>query len=223
MKGISMSGVNGRRLVNLIGFTAFASVAVFVVAFRGNTLLPEEASPPSTRVRDFTITYYRAPEHTYPPQNALDPYDSFEKDVDGSLVISNTGTNLFSHFAHSLYTGYEVKTHKGNPVVVYQETPSRRGRHKSNCHGLTFLDGDYWLIGTQVQRILDDGNWVAIRAERAQRGDIAVYRDLKGNIVHSARVVGRDDDGHILVNSKNGCDQEVKAVHAANAPISTSQ
>jgi hypothetical protein len=223
MKGIPMPRTRERRLINLVGFSAFASVAVFAITFHGSTLVPIQPDAPSIRVRDFTITYYRAPEHSHPIKNRLlDPYDSFEKDADGDLVISATGTNIFSRFAKATYLGYVLKTHKGNPVMVYQETPSRRGRQKTNCHGLTFLGGDYWLLDSQVQRILDDDGWVAIRPERTQRGDVAVYRNSKGNIVHSARIVTRDDNGHVLVNSKNGFDSRVNSVLAEIAPTSPS-
>ena len=95
-----------------------------------------------------------------------------------------------------------------------QETPSRRQRHKSNCHGLTFLDGDYWLLGSQVDRILDDNDWVIIKEAKAKPGDVAVYRDWKGRIVHTAKVTGRDAANHILVNSKNGFDKEIESVRA---------
>jgi hypothetical protein len=215
MKGVSIAATSPGRIIGLILFSAFSSLAVFAITFHNGVLISAKPEPPCVRLREFTLTFYRAPEHSYPPENMLDPYDSFKKDANGDLIISATGTNRYSGYARSLYLGYALKTHKGNEVIVYQETPSRRGRDKSNCHGLTFLDGDYWLLGSQVERILADNDWVAISPASAQRGDVAVYRDLKGRIVHTARVVGRDNDRHVLVNSKNGFESEMEAVHAA--------
>jgi hypothetical protein len=168
------------------------------------------------QIRDHTLAFYRAPEHAHPPVNMLDPYDSFQKDADGNLIITSTGKNLFSNFTQSNYQGYTVKTRKGTPVIVYQDSPARKRRHKSNCHGLTFLDGDYWMMGSQVDRILTDNDWVTVSEAKARLGDVAVYQDVKGRIVHTAQVVGRDRSGHVLVNSKDGFEPEVRHVRAVD-------
>jgi hypothetical protein len=194
-------------------------VTAFSVSFSENLFFWMDSSVPPVRVRDFTITYYRAAEHSSPPLNTLDPYDSFLKDANGDLIITPTGTNIHARSTQSVYQGYMLKTQKGNPIVVYQETPSRRQRHKSNCHGYTFLAGDYWLMGPQIEQVLNDNDWAPLHERRVRRGDVAVYRNLKGAIVHTARVVGRDDDGHILVNSKNGFDDLMTGVHVGNVDL----
>ena len=205
-----------RRIAHLVIFTTAASAMVFFLGFRRNALSSVPPEPAAVKIRDFTLGYYRSPEHSYPPENQLDPYDSFQKDANADLVIIATGTNRFPNLSQSLYQGYVLKTHKGSPVTVYQETPSRQGSHKSNCHGLTFLDGDYWLLGSQVETILDDNDWVIVKHTKAQPGDVAVYRDLKGRIVHTAKVIGRDTTAHVLVKSKNGFEQEIEAVRAVD-------
>lgn len=203
-----------RRIARLAAFTVIASAAVFSLSFRKNPLSSTTLEPFDVKLRNFTLAYYRAPEHAFPPENELDPYDSFQKDENADLIITSTGTNRYSNLAQSIYQGYELKTHKGTPVTVYQETPSRQGSHKSNCHGLTFLAGDYWLLGSQVERILDENDWVIVKHTKVQPGDVAVYRDLKGRIVHTAKVIGRDSTDHVLVTSKNGFAVEIKSVRA---------
>ena len=168
------------------------------------------------RIRNITITYYRAPEHLTPAVNQLDPFDSFLKDATGNLLITPTGTNRVVNLAPALFTGYVLKTHKGTPVLVYQETPSLRVRHKSNCHGYTFLGGDYWLLGSQVSKILDDNGWEVVTASHVRHGDVAVYCERNGRIAHSALVSSRDDRGIIRVNSKSGFDREEIGVPAGS-------
>jgi hypothetical protein len=206
-----------RRFPGIIVFALFSLLVGLVIVAHDNVpAFALEESSSLIRIRDHTLAFYRAPEHAHPPLNLLDPYDSFLKDADGNLIIESAGKSLFSNFTQSDYRGYVMKTRKGTPVLVYQDTPVRRQRHKSNCHGLTFLDGDYWMMGSQVDRILIDNDWVAVTEAKAQVGDVAIYQDLKGRITHTARVTGRDPSGHILVNSKNGFDQEVRCVRAVD-------
>jgi len=168
----------------------------------------------SKRIRDFTLTYYRAPEHLVPPQNSLDPYDVFQKDAHGDLLITATEKKVSSPYAGAEFRGYVLKTKKGSSLLVYEGTPTRGVRFKSNCHGLTFLAGEYWLMPKPVETILKDGGWAMVRPVDVKRGDVAIYRDLRGQIVHSARVVGQDARGHVLVDSKDGYDAERSQVWA---------
>jgi len=204
-----------RQIGGLTLVVTLASFAAFAAIFAGDVSSSAIAPEPTVRVRGIGLTYYRAPEHVYPPDNMLDPYDSFLKDRHGDLIITSNGKNIFSDFAQTVYQGYVLKTRKGNPVIVYQATPGRRLRHKSNCHGLTFLEGDFWLLGSQVERIFDDNHWVLVSESQAARGDVAVYRDYNGRIAHTARVTGRDAEGHVLVDSKNGFELKVESVRAS--------
>ena len=210
MEPIHMAKNRTRRAAVFVTFTAFSALVVFTASGGRHIFLHLAAEPPLIRKGDVTLAYYRAPEHPIPPVNHLDPYDSFQKDADGDLIVVSTTTNIFSRSTESLFQGYMLRTHKGNPVYVYQQTPSRRKRQKSNCHGLTFLDGDYWLVGGLVEQILNDNNWEAIVEDKVEVGDVAVYRDSHGAIVHTAKVTGRDATGRVLVTSKNGFDLPVQ-------------
>src|SRR5581483_9499982 len=44
----------------------------------------------------------------------------------------------------------------------------------TNCHGLTFLGGKYWLKGNAVDMVLEDNGYVAV--EDPKIGDLVVYR-----------------------------------------------
>ena len=195
--------------------TALIVASLLTVAARGTAAYRFDDDPPIAKVRGFTLMYYRAPEHSSPPVNRLDPYDSFQKDQNNDLVITPTGKNIFSAFTKTEYHSYFLQTKKGTPIVVYQASPTRRWRYKSNCHGYTFLNGDYWLRNAQVEQILSDDGWVIVAGAEVQPKDVAIYRDPAGMIVHSATVVGKDRMGHVLVDSKNGYDLDLKAARAA--------
>ncbi len=70
-----------------------------------------------------------------------------------------------------------------------------------NCHGYVFTGGQYWLTSDQVEGILTDNGYRQVKTPAV--GDLAIYRDRAGAIVHSGLVRGRGTDT-ILVESKWG-------------------
>jgi len=81
-----------------------------------------------------------------------------------------------------------------------------------NCHGWIFAAGRYWLLGRSIDTILMDNGYREVQAPRT--GDVAIFRDGKGEVSHSALVRGRGADGLILLESKWG--QLGRYVHTAN-------
>lgn len=205
------SSPSTRRSVLL---AALVAIAMPIVAFDEPPAWLTGQRTWYTRVRHHTLVYYRAPAHTVPPLNELDPYDSFQKDDHGDLVIAETDQGIHSTYAGAEYRGYQLKTRNGDPVLVYQVTPTRRDRTKSNCHGFTFLAGDYWMMSDQVDLIIDGNHWSLVPREEVSPSDVAVYRDKRGKVVHTARVVGRNEKGQILVDSKDGFDTKIRGVWA---------
>ena len=204
------------RIPTLLLLGCLAVLLEQTVTAWANRSSADLAEVSAVHLRNWTLTFYRSPDHANPPVNYLDPYDSFQKDSNGGLVLVARMSHVYSPFAQADYNEYILKTRKGNPVVVYQETPSRRRRHKSNCHGYTFLDGDYWLLSSQVQKILIDNKWVIVPHDQVAAGDIAVYKELDGTIVHTATVTGKDSQGHVLVSSKNGFELALENVPATS-------
>jgi hypothetical protein len=76
------------------------------------------------------------------------------------------------------------------------------GWQNTNCHGFVFTGGRYWVGGGQVDMILADNGYRPAAA--AQTGDLAIYRDDLGTVLHSGIVCGLASDGVILVESKWG-------------------
>ncbi|MBI1914647.1 MAG: hypothetical protein HYS12_07900 [Planctomycetes bacterium] len=73
---------------------------------------------------------------------------------------------------------------------------------ESNCHGWVFAGNRFWLMGKDVERILVDNDYGLVTDPVT--GDLVIYRDASGAIVHSAIVRGQTGNGQMLVESKWG-------------------
>ncbi len=71
-----------------------------------------------------------------------------------------------------------------------------------NCHGWVFAAGRHWLRGRQVEQVLRDNDYRPVSEPRP--GDVAVYRDDTGAVIHSGLVRTATPDGLVLVESKWG-------------------
>lgn len=72
----------------------------------------------------------------------------------------------------------------------------------TNCHGWVFTGGRYAICAAAVAALLEDNGYHAVNSPR--RGDVIVYRDDAGKILHSGRVRSVHDDGQVWVESKWG-------------------
>lgn len=73
---------------------------------------------------------------------------------------------------------------------------------KYNCHGWVFTGGRYWVRSPRVATILEDNGYLAVQQPRS--GDVAVFRNPLGEIVHTGLVRSGSDHGPILIESKWG-------------------
>jgi hypothetical protein len=75
----------------------------------------------------------------------------------------------------------------------------------ANCHGWVFTAGRFLLKGNDVDRILCDNHYYVVSAPKP--GDIVIYRNEAGGILHTALVQGLLTDGTVITESKWGVDQ----------------
>ena len=209
--------VEARRISRLIGFTIPSTLLLFFFTFGAPIGSIGASEPVLIRCNGSFLTYYRPPRISHPSEYAFDLYDSFQKDENGNLIVTFLGVNRVSRSIDSLYVGYVLKTKKGRPVIVFQQTPTHSRSQQSNCHGYTFLDGEYWILSSQVEKILDDNGWRPVSEPEVEPGNVAVYRQANGRVYHSARIIGRNATGHLIVNSKNGFGNPQESVPAVEA------
>ncbi|MFO0929396.1 MAG: hypothetical protein U0736_20605 [Gemmataceae bacterium] len=84
-----------------------------------------------------------------------------------------------------------------------------------NCHGWVFTGGRCWVRGTAVETILHDNRYQVV--SQPVPGDLAVFRDEQGQVMHTALVRLVRDDGVVLLESKwgiLGCYLHTASMHA---------
>jgi hypothetical protein len=75
----------------------------------------------------------------------------------------------------------------------------------ANCHGWVFANGEFLVDSRGVSIILEDNGYS--RVDDPEEGDIVIYRNTRGDAIHTAIVCARLQDGTILVESKWGVHQ----------------
>jgi len=89
-----------------------------------------------------------------------------------------------------------IRTHDLNRKIIVRTKPDP----SCNCHGWLFTDGQFWVAGDAVDDILEDNQYTLVSTPSV--GDLAVYRAIKGEVVHTGIV--RSVDGCTLIESKWG-------------------
>jgi hypothetical protein len=70
----------------------------------------------------------------------------------------------------------------------------------SNCFGWVLTGGRYWLGETDAEAVLRENGYQTVAAPNP--GDLVVYRDQGGNLMHTAVVRAVCNDGEVLVEGK---------------------
>jgi hypothetical protein len=86
--------------------------------------------------------------------------------------------------------------HAGSAILK-----SRPETH-SNCHGWVFMEGQFVIRGESVDRILEENEYQPVDAP--ETGDLIVYRDVGGAVLHTGVVKATGRDGFSLIESKWG-------------------
>ena len=107
------------------------------------------------------------------------------------------------------YAIMEMQLHDGSWVTVYVNLNGDPD-FNYDCNGHCFGSDKVWIDDAQVPQILDSG-YSSVNSPAV--GDIAVYYDGNGQVVHSARV-DRVRNGIVFVTSKNGSNHMRADVHA---------
>lgn len=117
--------------------------------------------------------------------------------IDDAVVVTDQG-RIFSVFR------YQVTPASDAALEVYQRKVLRVALPDatSNCHGWVFASGRYGLSEPAVEALLQDNGYQPVAAP--QPGDVIVYRDDAGKILHSGRVRSAHENGQIWIESKWG-------------------
>jgi hypothetical protein len=97
-----------------------------------------------------------------------------------------------------------IYTDNGTSAYAYKKLDGDAG-WDTDCHGTTFAFGQLWIDDNEVETILAGDGYSQISKGKLKVGDIVVYRDKDGNVVHSMTVVSIDPNtGEVIVYGQGG-------------------
>ncbi|NOU17302.1 MAG: hypothetical protein HOO91_07080 [Bacteroidales bacterium] len=139
----------------------------------------------------------------------FDPDGRIKVDSKGNVVFTPTGNPVeVSHPSGSTATvqqGY-VYADDGTKIESFKNLTGDKG-WDTDCHGVTFANGQVWINNDQVDKILNGDGYVAVNKSDTKEGDKVVYRDGEGNAEHSVTVVDKEN-GAITVEGQGGLETE---------------
>ena len=115
----------------------------------------------------------------------------------GAHAVTDRGSLIpLGHFEPRDYVP-DVPEGFSGQVIVADEAVSN-----GNCHGWVFTDGRFHVAGELVDRILSENSYTIVTTP--QPGDVVVYRDEAGAVLHTGVVKSTGVDGFVLIESKWG-------------------
>lgn len=184
--------------------------------------------------------YFTFSGYQYCLNNPLKYYDSDGRIVRDSytkkIVFISIGIEAITHGSENKEIGTVSKvgfiyTNKDRTIKVNQNyNPDKNEGYNTNCHGTTFLDGEYWLDNADVQTILDDEYKLVdfAKNEKIKKNDVVIYSEKNEktgvfSIVHSMTVKSKDNSkfGDIIVYGQGGMDKKnsKKKINEAWKPL----
>ena len=90
----------------------------------------------------------------------------------------------------------------GTPITAFRNREDGDYRLDTNCHGLTFVDGKYWIDNTEIPTLLQADGYKKVDSLgiKPQVGDVVVYT-VDGKVKHSATVTAVDEQGNVTAVS----------------------
>jgi len=158
------------------------------------TLLDREVTPLPV---DFPV-----PEEKYDPLQVMLNLD----EIDGQWCFTDAGQRIplcavppaererLARLEENRYV--QVRGLSSQVIRTAEQTPNY------NCHGWVFAGGRHWVRGAYVEQILKENGYKQVY--RPQPGDVVVWRDEVGKVVHTGLVHSLSLEGRVLVESKWG-------------------
>jgi hypothetical protein len=146
------------------------------------------------------------PPFTGPPANALAGFDPASlRPVKAAQAVTDAGNPVALHRVTTPPSPQQLREYEDqlikNMAGEFISTAGRGGVD-SNCHGWVFTGGRFWVHGEAVNQIVKDNGYREAKQPRA--GDLVVYREADGKVIHSGVVRYVDEEGQALVESKWG-------------------
>ena len=134
------------------------------------------------------------------------------RDPSGNIIFTPIGSGFQGH-SDDRYSYMErgyIYADDGTKIEAYRNICCDDG-FNTDCHGVTFADGKYWINNNQVNKILRGDRYRKVPEGNYRNGDVAVYYK-NGLVVHTLTLSttnGRTD-GSIGVGL-GGVDTEISS------------
>ena len=127
------------------------------------------------------------------PVNFIDPLGLLEEIGGGEFYFLELDEGTLNEIYDAI-VGY-LRTDAGTYIKAWKNK-SGNPKVDTDCHGLTFTRGKYWLNDkdnkdgfSQIEAILRDEYLKVPDGKLPLPGDVAIFRNSEGDIVHSATVM----------------------------------
>jgi RHS repeat-associated protein len=131
------------------------------------------------------------------PLRYVDDEGLLKRDSSGNLIFEAIRTDTARHQGSGESVTVEVgylTTDNGAKILAFKPDGSNY-LMDTDCHGLTFGDGQYLIDNSQVKTLLEGDGYK--KTNEPQVGDVAIYTSAQDGIVHSTTVVGVDAQGNV--------------------------
>jgi len=139
------------------------------------------------------------------PLRYVDDQGLVKRDKSGNVVFEAAGSPV-PYIHESGQSGIVqygfIFGEDGTPVVAFRNSPDGNYLLDTNCHGLTFVDGQYWIFNDDVPKLLQADGYQNVEklGNKPQVGDVVIYT-VGVRVVHSATVTAVDDQGNVTAVS----------------------
>lgn len=169
---------------------------------------------PAPASRDEPGTWNRYAYVTGNPLRYRDPDGRLKRDANGQIIFEPVQKTLVGHggapgVMFLVNFGYLIAD-DGRKIPAFKSLEKEDPRFQCDCHGLTFAAGRFWINNSEVEALLKGDQY--LRTDKPQVGDIGVYRDARGDVVHSVTVASVDKNGRVTqVVGLGGIEMEAHA------------
>jgi RHS repeat-associated protein len=114
-------------------------------------------------------------------------------DPNGNIVFVKLGETKFQHagaYGKSADVNYGfIFANDGTPILVYQDVKKQLEGANTDCHGVTFSAGQFWINNDQVSALLKGDGYSEVNYDERQWGDPIIYTNKNGEVEDSRRVM----------------------------------